>query len=277
MTSWTYAAGGAPAGALPERDPDWTPAEGVEISIELLLDLDAARERLGLHATATLSAAILWASDATRRHGASEAVRVVTGLTIVRASIPGHLLGGTLELRAVITVSSPGIRSNDGFAPRAPQAIVWEEGRTLRLEGTGAQLPVIALEFSGRERPEHAPWRFQLLNPDLASPLGSAFLLELNAKHPTVRALTEGEDVVLPHVVPLLDAFIARNLLHQLLSEFDIEEQLSHSFEAGSLGSHVKSLLAAISGVDAEEGLRMYRDERPLFDLRIDAEIGRFR
>jgi len=98
---WQAAAGGTP-GPLQAVLPHWDSNAGLSLLRHVTVDVPALTNQCGLDSSATVRVCVVWRSSGTALRGAGSGADLLLSEhrqeVILKADIPGHLLGGDIHI-----------------------------------------------------------------------------------------------------------------------------------------------------------------------------------
>lgn len=232
---------------LRDRAEHWDPDLTLRLNRTVVVDVDAVVTSTGVASADRLAIAAVWKSDRTRLRGPGMSVPLGGRSGEIRISlsldVPGHLAGGTLEIRTVL-IRTEGDEEESPIVARRAGAVLWSERVTVALEGSAARFPVTVLNFS--EVPGlagDAPWALEWSPRDLDQPVLGAMRLLVNSGVPrVVEAISRSDDTENRSIASMVRFDLARSLVHGALSEEEFVQR-TREFEADSVGRMLTNLL----------------------------------
>lgn len=242
--SWRISDSGEILGSRVEHwDPDLT----LRLNRSIVVDIASVLASTGIETAARLALAAVWKSDRTRLRGPGMIVPLTdrTGEIQISLSldVPGHLAGGSVELRTALVRIEGGIEENPIIASRAG-AVLWTDWASVALEGSAARFPVTVLDFGGVPGlASEAPWALEWSPKDLDQPVLGAMRLLVNSDVPVVvTAISGGDDPESAAIATMVRFDVARCLIHGALGEEDFVGG-ARQFEPDSVGRMLQELL----------------------------------
>lgn len=259
---------------LGERIEHWEPDLTVHLDRGIVVDIDAVLASTGISSTESLAISAVWKSDRTRLRGPGMSVPLAgrSGESAVSLSldVPGHLAGGSLEIRTVL-IRSQGGSEESPVAARRPGAILWADSCSVALEGSAARFPVTVLDFSAVPGlAADAAWALEWSPRDLDQPVLGAMRLLVNSGVPSVvEAVSAEGDTGNGAMASMIRFDVARCLVHGALSEEGFTGG-EREFEPDTLGRMLEELLDRYWPGVAPEVLVRRLSETP---HRIESEL----
>ncbi|MEV6695326.1 hypothetical protein AB0M35_28040 [Micromonospora sp. NPDC051196] len=257
-TTVTITPAGPHATPVPEEHPvpDWDYFTDLAADWALHVDLPALLQDCGLSPAADLRWFLSWHSSATNRRGNSVPVKLADGDNQTSVEVPGSEIGGRLHLEARLVLAVPDTGVLSPLAPDRPGAILWQDRRRFRLEGSGSRFPVVGTGFadSGLAEGRRALWYLSCATDLDATDTGS-IRLHLNTDHSAISAMLNHPDAKQSRVLAeILQHDLARQLIQTALRCEELQD--SHDYGQGTLGELFLNLV------------RRYFPGRSLSDLR---------
>jgi hypothetical protein len=192
----------------------------------------------------------------------------------VQVSLSGESLGGRLSLRSMLVVTDP--RPTSDLGPSLPGSIIWRAVHKTQLQGTGAQFPTDASDFSLSQRLDSAAgWALEIDTGDLEARFLAAARLTLNSSHPAIGLLLQGHN---GEEVAQLRRTLHWDVTRQLvLLALRFDEVVFADFdpEATSVGGVLRNLLGNIWPSDSPVTVRSWWENDPAkVELRIQSHAG---
>jgi hypothetical protein len=184
--------------------------------------------------------------------------------------IPGHLAGGSVELRTALVLTEDWEEASPLVAKRIG-AVLWSDRVAVALEGSAARFPVTVLDFADVPGlAETAPWALEWSPRDLDQPVLGAMRLLVNSAVPVVvAAISGGGDPRDVAIAALIRFDVARSLVHGALSQKTFA-QGTGEFETDSVGRMLQDLLGRYWPGTATESLARRLADTP---HRIESEL----
>lgn len=274
--SWCFTGSGEPLG---DRAEHWDPDMTLRLDRRVHVDVDAVLASTGIESADRLALAVVWKSDRTRLRGPGMSVPLTgrRGETEVSLSldVPGHLAGGSLELRTVLICTGAGAEESPIVAARAG-AVLWSERSSVALEGSAARFPITVLDFAGVPGlDDQAPWALEWSPQDLDQPVLGAIRLLVNSAAPTAVAAISGDDDPESLAIATMVRFdVARCLIHGALEEEGFVDGSRH-FEVDSVGRMLRELIERYWPGVALDLLSRRQSETPhRFESELQAKTG---
>lgn len=229
-----------------EAIEDWDPATSICLLRRVRVDLDAVRQQCGLPVDARVTLGAFWRCEGTtlRGHGTRFTSEVCGVLECTLSlEIEGHALAGSITVHAALGLN----RTLEPSPLRARRAgtVLWEDQKTILLEGGGARFPMEVRSFanSGWQFPPRAAWYFDLDNEQWEIPVLGGMRLHLNQDHPAViRYLEDPSSVEAVFFYRTLHFDVGRQLIRAALaSESFIERE--ERWPRNSVGDAVSRLI----------------------------------
>jgi hypothetical protein len=246
----------------------------MEISVTVDVDVDAVLLALGLGSDAKLGLVIIWTCAATSLRGSSTIAVLDGGETTARLGLDGGNLRRDVRLECQVVLVQPSVAPSSLFAPDAPGAILWAAARLVKLEGSGARLPILAVSFSKHltSVSAGAMWWLRIEGDDLDAPADSALWLWINEESPIVREMLNKPN---SERSKLTSHFMRLDLYRQLVA-FGLEHDLFNldaEYEEGSLGAVIAAPLRLFNDDSATLRAR-YRDDPQRLEAELQARVG---
>jgi hypothetical protein len=235
-----------------------------DISVEwpLSVDLTGIQQDCQLATDAEIGVLLSWKSDRTNLRSSIPAMPVLEGENLLRASIAGSTLGGTITIEAAIVLRRPGTTMSP-LAPSRPGLLLWSASEQVILEGAGGRFPTIGTDFAaeGIVGNSTGMWYLDISDTDLQANCTTALTLYVNSSNPSLKEVLAGGVAARSSQVI---AFMMYDVYRQLLSvairstEFDDRAR----YERGSLGDMLVTLL------------RIFFPGKGIMQLRRDYDLG---
>jgi len=247
--------------------PDWDPGSNVGLSVRARVDMAGVIEDTCLGPDAPLALTLTWSCTATHSSGVLRSERLDAAVASVDVNLWGEIAGVDLAQAVTVSVtlhlSETIARAGRPLAPRLVGSGLWRESKTFVLEGEGARFPMETRAFASTMLfPAGAAW-FLDWSADVPTDtfLGSVRLF-LNSDHPAVEQLLAGSGAPeVAGVESLLRFDIARQLIVGALNSAAFLDEAD--FEAGSVGHHLRGLLAQTFPGRTATGLAQEMRQRP--------------
>lgn len=231
---------------LGDRVEHWDPDLTLRLDRAVVVDIDLVLDSTGIPTTEPLVVAAVWRSDRTRLRGLGMSVPLPRnhGETLVALSldVPGHLAGGSLEIRTVLARAEEGTEGSPIVARRAG-SVLWEGRDSVALEGSAARFPVTVLDFSGVPGlADGAAWALEWSPRDLDQPVLGAMRLLVNSGIPVVVEAIRGDGSGDGQIASMVRFDVAKSLVLGALSADDFRSE-EREFEPDSVGRMLQDLL----------------------------------
>lgn len=205
-----------------EIDPElpgqesWNRDQRLVIECNVDIDLDLVRRQTYTDDRTSLAWIIIARSDAPKVL-ASKPVRAKPGQQRIMLAAPGGDIAGRVKTELTLGVVGEVTAPLDRFAPHLPGHRVFTTYDGLRLEGNGAQLPLLPVSFKehGVMPGGHGLWWLRVNHLELEAPASSALWLWLNSDNPDIAALLDNSNEPQHR---MLANFMAIDFSRQLLS-----------------------------------------------------------
>ena len=252
--------------------PHWDYQSMLVLAAAVSIERQAVLEQCQLDSNSGLAVVVTARSDHTRAHGAIAMVVVPPQARYdlaLQAELPGHSLGGRLELKTTLVVSSP--QPLSPLAPRRPGSIVWWIRQHTHLEGSGSRFPTDAADFR-ETRPSEARsgWYLHVDTSDPDASFMSAARVTLNTGNGAVSRLLAGDAG--PDTQVLLRTLrwdVTRQLVMYALACEDIDDSPA-DHDSTTVAGVLRSLLAQIWPLDQPSALRQrWRQNPELLELQV--------
>lgn len=273
LDPWSVSLDGHAPLANPEHLDDWSYYQSIRIQITTVADREALHDRLQIGSDAALGLAIIWVSPGTSLRGASAVFPLDELETSAELLLDGGLLRGDLKLECqIVLLRSSAISSP--LAPATPGSIVWSSTHSIRLEGLGSRMPILAVPFSRHMSAagNHALWWLQVSAIDLHAPADSALWMWLNDENWMIRELLSDPS---SEGAQRTQQFLRTDFYRQLVEigirddEFDITED----YPTGSLGA-VITVPVRLLGGDLGDLRSQFRNEPQRLEAEMQARLG---
>lgn len=234
------------AGGLQATDgrmPDWHYLSDVAVEWALTVDMPGIQEDCLLPEDAEIGVILAWRSDRTNLRSNIPSVPLANGENLLRASIPGSTLGGTITIEASIVLCRPGADQSP-LAPSRPGSLLWSSSDQVVLEGSGGRFPTISTDFveAGIAGESLGMWYVDISDADLQANSTTALALYVNSANLSMKEVLAGGTTARSSQ---LIAFMMYDVYRQLMDaairnpEFDDRAR----YERGSVGDMLVSLL----------------------------------
>lgn len=255
---------------LPAELEGWDFFTNLAIRVRLEASLNEARQDCGLDSSCVLNGLVRWRSSRTGLQGASESLPLVQGTNNLLLDLDSSELGGRLSLRVVVT-SGKAIDGKNPLAPHRTGVILWEEFRSVVLEGEEERFPVELHDFKGEGlKGPGAAWVLHWDSTDPERSASAAVRLWLNTRHPALEKLIGAE--LDPVVLSVLKHDVTRQLIERAL---DTEELADSEWSPGSLGAAlIERVKAVFPGMSLDECRAMRRKSPDDYESRLQNASG---
>jgi hypothetical protein len=234
------------AGGLQATDgrmPDWHYLSDVSVEWPLVVDMPGIREDCLLPEDAEIGVILAWRSDRTNLRSNIPSIPLTHGENLLRASIPGSTLGGTLTIEASVVLRRPGADQSP-LAPSRPGSLLWSSSEQIVLEGSGGRFPTISADFveAGIAGESFGMWYLDISDADLQANSTTALALYVNSANISMKEVLAGGST--PRTSQLV-AFMMYDVYRQLMDvairnpEFDDRAR----YERGSVGDMLVTFL----------------------------------
>jgi hypothetical protein len=264
---------------LGDRIDHWEPDLTLHLDRAIVVDVDAVLASTGVASADSLAISAVWKSDRTRLRGPGMSVPLAgrSGESAVSLSldVPGHLAGGSLEIRTVL-IRSRGGPEKSPVAPRRPGAILWADRCPVALEGSAARFPVTVVDFSAVPGlADDAPWALEWSPRDLDQPVLGAMRLLVNSGVPSVVEAVSAEGAAGDASIASMIRFdVARSLVHGALSAEGFAGG-EREFEPDTVGRMLEELIDRYwPGVSPEVLVRRLSDTPHRLESELQARTG---
>lgn len=250
----------------------WDYQTTLTVSAAVSIEREELLRRCELHDASDLRVIVLAKSDHTNARGVVASVEVPHQARYdlaVTAVLPGHSLGGRLDLVTQLVALSP-----VGETPLSAQrrgSILWQTRHRTHLEGAGSRFPTDAADFAVvRPQLKNAAWFLQVDTTDPELSFMSAVRLTLNSGLGEVQRLLAGSgDADVKLLMRTIRWDVTRQLIDAAL-DWDAIEDSPADFDATTVSGVLRSLLAQVWPHESPSLLRHRRsDDRQLFETEI--------
>lgn len=268
------------ARSLEDYVPDWDYQQDFTLARSVTVDLDGVRDDCDLSRTSRVRLAAGYQCPQTLHRSSGPSVdHHLRGKEQVdlRVEVQGSQVSGDLEVYTEMTVLEPG-SADSPVAPVQPGALLWQDRRSIRLEGGSSRFPVELVSFEAAGRPGRAGWQLDWRRRDLESPVLGALRLLVNVDREKIaRAVSAPEhDSETRAIASTIRFEVGRRLI---LTALEDEEFLARfpDFDEGSLGRTLADLIRVHLDADELEALRAEARDRPEeFNMKLQAGLGIF-
>jgi hypothetical protein len=252
--------------------PHWDYQCVLPLAAAISIERETALQHCQLDVDSELAVIVTARSDHTSAHGAIANVVVPRQARYdlaVEARLPGHSLGGRLELMTALVVTHP--RPLGPLAPRRPRSILWRDRQRSNLEGSASRFPTDAADFR-ETRPSEArsSWHLHVDITDPDASFMSAARLTLNTASEAIRRLLAGHPAPdTPLLLRTLRWDVTRQLVMYALSWEEVDDSPA-DHDSTTVAGVLRSLLAQIWPLDAPSAIReRWRQNPELLELQI--------
>ena len=254
---------------------DWTYFQGIQASVEMLVDNANLHAPLGLADDAELGICLSWRTQRVGMRGSSQIVPIRQGEVSATTSIPPGHSGGILTLEARVVLLSPGRDTDDALAPRLKGSILWSDTWKVLLEGIAARLPIVPVP------PGQAPfidlhnarWFVKVEMTDLDAPIDAAVRVFINDANENVqRMMAEPGGETANAMTSSLLIDVQREFIRVALED-DGPFEPGRDYPDGSLGAALAASLK-LFGDDYEELQARATYDSASFDVEVQGRLG---
>jgi hypothetical protein len=270
---WSVSLDGIPAISSPEQLDDWSYYQSVQVQTTLVAELSDLYARLQLGPDAKLGLVIIWSSPGTSLRGASSIFPLEGSETSAQIEIEGGLLRGDLRLECQVVLWRPGTPLSP-ISPQQAGSVVWTTSHSIRLEGLGSRMPILAVPFSKHLSAAggHGMWWLQVDGSDLHAPADSILWMWLNDENPFIQEmLAEPADPASERTQHFLRMDFYRQLVEIGMRDEDFD--MWDEFPAGSLGA-VVAIPMRLLGESTGELRAKFVHEPQRLEAEIQARLG---
>lgn len=244
--------------------PDWDYARLLGFRRQIIVDLQAASEQLGIPVEVLMLELVVRVG--TGAGNMPRSIRDVCRFAItadepmieVEALAGGAELSQRLQLQTHVLLAAPA-KGNHQLSPQLQGARLWSDSLDLRLDGQEPRFPMEIASFSERfaGRPEaSALWYLHWSPGDPRREFHSSVRLFVNSDRPDFcERFVNGDRSTVQTVL----ADVMNQLVISVLRDQDLEEE----FEAGSIGGQVGHWLELAFGDPSTEAVRSMIQLRP--------------
>lgn len=257
---------------MPADIPHWDYQTTLALATAVSIGRDSVLEQCQLAPDTDLAVVVTARSDHTNAHGAVANIAVPQQARYdlaIEVQLPGHTLGGRLELTTYLVVTRP--RPLGPLAPHRPGSILWRGRHRSHLEGSASRFPTDASDFRlTRPAEAHAGWHLHLDTADPGASFMSAARVTLNTAVPAIgRLLSGGQAAETKLLLRTLRWDVTRQLVLHALAWDDIEDGPA-DHESTTVAGVLRSLLAQIWPLDQPSTVRQRLRLNPeLLELQI--------
>lgn len=234
-----------------EEHPAWDYESPVRCTIDLQADYHRILDETGLSdvlsyssSQEALSVLLVWFSTATKQRGSSRATPLKDGRNVLEFEVEGGLVGGDLEITAVVCLSHSLDVPHDSHYPWRAGTTLWEsEKMVLPLEGIGSRFPMLPVDFKKAGRlPSDCLWTVEI-DANLHSPVESNVRVLVNIANPLSKRCLENPTTTEAKV---WQKYLTSDVLGHLLlaaARCSTNGDLNAEFHSGDLGETLRTLL----------------------------------
>lgn len=264
IVDYSFSIGDVPISGDAFRDQPWDYESPVSCVFTIEADLQRVLSESGLVPKATaysgdpppVGIALTWFSTKTKLRGSSPIYDLIDGHNELSLEIEGGLLGGSLEITAVIALSDDVIIDPPRLAPKIRGTLLWTSDQVvLPLEGGGARLAMAPVNFKKSGiTPRDALWLVNL-SENLEIPVSSGVRVMINTAHPLTEKMLENPST--PEATmwqkeietDLMTLMVNHGVRHIDPSSVDSD------FDDGSLGQTITALISSLFPNESMEDL----------------------
>jgi hypothetical protein len=274
LDPWSLSLDGGPEISEPEHLADWSYYQSLTARVTVVADADSLRNRLALGKDAVLGIVIIWVSSGTSLRGSSKVIPIKSGETSVRLDLERGTIRGDLKLECQVMLVHPSVEGQSQLAPSETGAIVWSSAFTVRLEGLGARMPVLAAKFSKLLPGDggNGLWWLQILNSEMTTPAESALWFWVNEENSIIEELLSAEE---GPGAQRTQHFMKVDLYRQLVTYgiTDDDFSLETTYPAGSLGAAIAAPIRLLNA-ELDELRARFRDNPRDLEAEIQSRLG---
>lgn len=225
----------------------WDPATPLLIRRKMRVDVDQILAACHLSRNAKLYAGCFWRASLNSLVGCGSPMPLASRTeqpVDLKLAIPAGQAGGTLSLGTVLCVQDAA-DTRDPLAPRDPGTILFEDMKSIDLEGVAPRFPVSTVDFTLMGWPRDGAWRLVWDLQDLEVSPTVGMRLYINTLHPLAMSALQGEDSASQTVRSMLQADLARSILTFALRQDEFAET-DWDRHTGTIGHVAASLLARV-------------------------------
>jgi hypothetical protein len=241
---------------------DWHYLSDVSVEWSVSVDLPGIQQDCHLPTDAEIGVLLSWKSDRTNLRDSIPAVPLMDGENLLRASITGSTLGGTITIEAAIVLRRPGTVMTL-LAPSRPGLLLWSASEQVALEGSGGRFPTISADFAadGIAGNHMGMWYLDISDTDLQANCTTALALYVNSSNPSMQeVLAGGTAARRSQLVAFMMYDVYRQLAGVAMRNAEFDDRAT--YERGSLGDMLVTLL------------RMFFPEKSIWQLRRDYDLS---
>lgn len=230
-----------------KNKPLWDYATPVEINAEINLDRESVLNQCGFDADSSpneqpaLAGLLTWFCTKTKQRGSSAPVAIEGNTCTLRCSIPGELLGGSIQATAHVVLARPGKSRPLAVTATMPGSRLWESDRIeIALEGTASKFAIAPINFKDAGlSPVSAMWKIDI-SGEMLIPAQAGVRVYLNTHHKLVTRMLESPS---SPEAKMWENYLNVEVLNQLLLHTrtlaEDESILDDELFSGSLGESI--------------------------------------
>lgn len=234
------------AGDIPAesgRIADWHYLFDVSVEWTLMADLAGIQQDCQLPTDADIGVVLSWRSDRTNLRSNIPALPLIDGENLLRASIEGSTVGGTITIEAAAVLRRPGTAVSP-LAPSRPGSLLWSASEQVALEGSGGRFPTISADFAaaGIVGDSLGMWYLDISDTDLQANCTTALALYVNSSNPNMKEVLSGGAAVRgSQVIAFMMYDVYRQLMETAIRNEEFDDRAE--YERGSVGDMLVTLL----------------------------------
>lgn len=265
---------------LEENIPNWDYQKNFRLDRAVTVDLDGIRDDCGLTSDSEVRLTAGYYCSNTRIRETGPPVDLTlegTERHELGVEVEGQQLSQQFDIYTEMTL----LKTGSSVSPPSPTkrgTRLWQNSRTLRLEGGASRFPVEVVSFESSGLPSRAGWRLDRRNRNLNSPVLGAIRLLVNAdRERLVRAISEPDrDGETRAISDAIRYDVAKRLIETALNDTEFRDRFP-VFPENSVGQALSDLIRIHLGEEGLEGIAAEAQNRPeLFDATIQAALGIF-
>lgn len=254
IEDFSFIVGEIVVGEDSNQEPAWDYETPITCTVSLNADLPRILEESGLQDPGEpedgklprLGVALSWSSSATKLRGASNRKELTDGSNSLDLVVDGQILGGTLSVKAIITLLEDIQFDDDRIAPSSEGTLLWTSDELhLPLEGSGTRFTMTPVSFkeAGVE-PTDAMWLVQLAD-QMETPISSGVRVLVNVANPITKSMLENPNT--PEAESwqqVLETEVMTLLVHHGVAGLR-ENDFDTPMEIGSLGEGIQAIMGS--------------------------------
>jgi hypothetical protein len=252
------------------RMAHWHYLSDVSVEWPLSVDLVGIQDDCQLPTDSEVGVLLSWKSDRTNLRSNIPAIPLIEGENLLRASIAGATIGGTLTIEAAIVLRRPGTTISP-LAPSRPGLLLWSASEQVVLEGAGGRFPTISTDFGaeGIVGSSNGMWYLDVSDMDLQANCTTALTLYVNNSNPSLKeVLAGGAAAGNSQLVAFMMYDVYRQLLGVAIRNTEFDDRVR--YERGSLGDMLVTLLRIFF---PGKGILHLRRDYDLSPADVEAEL----